>query len=149
MVPITSKYLFWRLFCPTSFSVLAFWDLVKWFLMHGVFIWKNWLKVCSNRQSSIPEIIYVFKVSNRSTRKSYKICSKLTINTLEFCQWWRHVVFIVNFEHILHLFLLFLLLTLNSYIFADIVFNELLHCTKNITFHQFSFSSVKTDLLVF
>ena len=48
-------------------------------------------------------------------------CSKLTIETLEqgvnyvqICQWRRSGVFIVNFEHISHLVLLFLLLTLNK-----------------------------------
>ena len=38
-------------------------------------------------------------------------CSKLTTETLEQCC--RHGVFIVNFEHISHLVLVFLLLTLN------------------------------------
>ena len=37
------------------------------------------------------------------------ICSKSTIETLE------KGVFIVNFQHILHLFLVFLLLTLSNY----------------------------------
>ena len=44
-------------------------------------------------------------------------CSKLTIGTLEqgvkYVQWRRSGIFIVNFEHISHLVLLFLLLTLN------------------------------------
>ena len=42
--------------------------------------------------------IYLLKVNNRNTRKRCEICSG---------------VFIVNFEHILHLVLVFLLLTLN------------------------------------
>ena len=37
--------------------------------------------------------------------------SKLAIKTSERCQWHRCGVFIVNFEHILHLFLVYLLLT--------------------------------------
>ena len=37
--------------------------------------------------------------------------SKLAIKTPERCQWRRYGVFIVNFEHILHLFLVYLLLT--------------------------------------
>ena len=44
-------------------------------------------------------------------------CSKLTIETLEqgvkYVQWCRSGVFIVNFEHISHLVLVFLLLTLS------------------------------------
>ena len=42
-------------------------------------------------------------------------CSKLVIKTLEQgVKWRRSVVFIVNFEHISHLVLVFLLLTLNN-----------------------------------
>ena len=48
------------------------------------------------------------------------LCSKLTIETLEQsvkyvqgCQWRGSDVFIVNFEHISHLVLVFLLLTLS------------------------------------
>ena len=48
--------------------------------------------------------IYLLKVNNSNTRTWCKICSKLTMKT---------GVFIVNFEHISHLVLVFLLLTLN------------------------------------
>ena len=54
---------------------------------------------------------YMFKVNNRNTRARCEICSKLTIKTPER----RHGVFIVNFEHISHLVLVFLLLTLSRY----------------------------------
>ena len=47
---------------------------------------------------------YMFKVNNRNTRTRCKICSKLTIKT---------PVFIVNVEHISHLVVVFLLLTLS------------------------------------
>ena len=40
-------------------------------------------------------------------------CSKLTIKTTERRHWDRSSVFIVNFEHISHVALAFLLLTLN------------------------------------
>ena len=53
----------------------------------------------------------MFKVNNRNAGKRCEICSKLTIKTPERCV--RTGVFIVNFEHISHLVLLFLLLTLN------------------------------------
>ena len=54
---------------------------------------------------------HMFKVSNRNTRARCEICLKLTIKTLERRQWCRSGVFIVNFKHISHLVLVFLLLT--------------------------------------
>ena len=56
---------------------------------------------------------YLFKVNNRSTKTRCEICSKLTIKTPERRDWRHSGVFIVNFEHISHLVLDFLLLTLN------------------------------------
>ena len=56
---------------------------------------------------------YMFKVNNRNTRTRCEICLKLTIKTPERRQWRRSGVFIVNFEHISHLVLVFLLLTLS------------------------------------
>ena len=61
----------------------------------------------------MPAGIYLFKVNNRNTRTGCEICSKLTINTPERRQWRRSGVFIVKFEHISHLVLVFLLLTLS------------------------------------
>ena len=60
-----------------------------------------------------PAGIYVLKVNNRNTRTSCEICSKLTIKTPERRHCRCSGVFIVNFEHISHLALVFLLLTLN------------------------------------
>ena len=57
--------------------------------------------------------IYLFKANNRSTRTTYEICSKLTIITPERRHWRRSGIFIVNFEHISHFALVFLLLTLH------------------------------------
>ena len=57
--------------------------------------------------------IYLLKVNNRNTRTSSEICSKLTMKTPERRQWRCSGVFIINFEHISHLVLVFLLLTLN------------------------------------
>ena len=48
---------------------------------------------------------YMFKVDNRNTGTRCEICSKLTMRHSGF--------FTVNFEHISHLFLVFLLLTLS------------------------------------
>ena len=55
---------------------------------------------------------YTFKVNNKNTRTRCEICSKLTIKTPEQRQWRRSGVFEVNLEHISHLVLVFLLLTL-------------------------------------
>ena len=53
-----------------------------------------------------PAGIYLLKVNNRNSRTRCEICSKLTIN-FYIC------IFIVNFEYISHLVLVFLLLILN------------------------------------
>ena len=63
---------------------------------------------CSGQISNNPAGNYMFKVNNRNTRATCEICSKLTIKTPERHQWRRSGVFIVNFEHISHLVLLFL-----------------------------------------
>ena len=61
----------------------------------------------------LPAGIYLLEGYSKTTRTRSKICSKLTINTPEWGYWRRLGVFIVNFEHISHLVLEFLLLTLN------------------------------------
>ena len=67
-----------------------------------------------------PAGIYLLNVININTRTRCEICSKLTVKTAERCQktaercqWRRSGVSIVNFEHISHLVLVFLLLILN------------------------------------
>ena len=61
-----------------------------------------------------PANIYLVRVNHRNNRKRCGICSKSTIKTPEWRQWRRSGVFFVNFEHTLHLFLEFLLLTLSN-----------------------------------
>ena len=61
-----------------------------------------------------PANIYLFNVKNRNTRKGCEICSKLTIKTPKRDQQPRSGVFNVNFEHISHFFVVFLLLNLNK-----------------------------------
>ena len=69
----------------------------------------------SSYQAINPANIYLFKVNNRNTaRKRCAICSNLTIKILEPRHSRRSGVFIVTFEHISHLFLIFLLLILNK-----------------------------------
>ena len=78
-------------------------------LMAVMFIVKvNWkIKI------SFPAGIYLLKVNNRNTRTKCEVCSKLTIKIPERRRLGRSGIFIVNFEHISHLVLVFLLLTLN------------------------------------
>ena len=54
--------------------------------------------------------IYLLLVTNGNTSKRCEICSKLTMKTPERLS----TFFIVSFEHISHLFLVFSLLTLNK-----------------------------------
>ena len=61
----------------------------------------------------IPVVNYMFKVNDRNTITSCEICSKLIIKTPERHHWRHFGVFIVNFEHISHLYLVYLLLTLS------------------------------------
>ena len=53
---------------------------------------------------------YMFKVKNKNTRTRRKVCSKFTIKTPK-RYWRRSGIFIMNFEHLSHLALIFLLLT--------------------------------------
>ena len=57
--------------------------------------------------------IYLLIVNKRNTRTRCEICSKLTIKIPERRHLCRFGIFIVNFEHISHFVLEFLLLTLN------------------------------------
>ena len=57
--------------------------------------------------------ICLLKVNIRNTRTRCEICSKLTIKTPEGRHWHPSGVFIVNFEHISYLVLVFVFLTLN------------------------------------
>ena len=61
----------------------------------------------------IPAGNYLLKVNNRNTTTRYEICSKLTIKIPKRRHRRRSGIFIVNFEHISHLVLVFLLLTLS------------------------------------
>ena len=68
-----------------------------------------------------PASNYMFKVNNRNTRTRYEICSVLTIRMpirIIRRYWRRSSVFIVNFEHISHLVLVSLLLTLSRQMLA-------------------------------
>ena len=67
---------------------------------------------------SLALLIKVLKKKKEKSEKAcnwkmYEICSKLTRKTQEKSHWRHSGVFIVNFEHISDLFLVFLLLALN------------------------------------
>ena len=55
----------------------------------------------------------MFRFNNSNTRARCEISSKLKIKTPRWCYWCRSGVFIVNFENISHLVLMFLLLPLS------------------------------------
>ena len=57
----------------------------------------------------VPDATDLLKVNNRKTRTRCKICSKLKIKTTRR----RSGVLNINFEYFPHLFLVFLLITLN------------------------------------
>ena len=61
-----------------------------------------------------PQTFYLFNVNNRNTRKRCEIYSKLTTKIPERRQRHSSGVFVVNFEPISHLFIVFLLLTSNK-----------------------------------
>ena len=63
---------------------------------------------------SIPAVSYLSQVSNRKSRTMCEICSELTVKTSKRCQLYRFGVFIVNFEQISHIVLVFALLILNK-----------------------------------
>ena len=75
------------------------------------FLMKHRLPTYNFLTLSISAIIYLF---NKNTKKKCEICSELTIKTPKRRQRRRFGVFIVKFEHISHLFLVLLLLTLNK-----------------------------------
>ena len=63
---------------------------------------------------TFPGSIYLFKVYNRNTCIIFGICSKLTIKAPEGRHWRRFGVFIVKFEQISNIILMFLFLTFSK-----------------------------------
>ena len=108
-----------RLFLLNSRSFLfmfliGFTLFIVWFLFSIFRLLHIFNLVTSAANSKLcPVGVYLLKANNRNTRTKCEICSVLTIKTPERRQWRRCGIFIVNFEHISHLVLVFLLLTLN------------------------------------
>ena len=96
------------------YSVLAFFfiNFEQIFAHKEVLTENNEIFVKPNLTFSNPTGKYMLKVNNKSLILLYWLSSKLIIKTPE---WRRSGVFIVNFEHISNLVLVFILLTLNRY----------------------------------
>ena len=104
------------------------------------------LKIFPVLTPAYSQLAFTFpKLTNRNTRKRCEIRLKLAIKTSERRYRRRSGVFIVNSEYISHLDLVFLLLTLNMYLFT------LLICTHpNITRIKSNFfTSVALPLKMF
>ena len=112
--------IFWKCFKPHSSKtktwqlhfIKVFWKIRNFYPNFFKSVsWHYWktkapefhLKLHKKVKERAPAGIYLFKVNYRNTRTRCEICSKLTIKTPERHQWCRSGVFIVNFEHILHL----------------------------------------------
>ena len=129
--------LFWWLF--VNFEHIS--DL---FLMFPLLILSKYML------SGIPAGIHLLKTNNRNIRTICEICSKLTIKTIERRQWRRSGVFIVNFEHISHLVLVFLLFTLNKYLPAGIwLFWKKCYIEKRYILEIFKLLKCETRLQTF
>ena len=79
----------------------------------NAFISNARLKLTKNQANANPAGIYQLNVNYKNTRRSCEKYSKLTIKAPERRQWRRSNFLTVNFEHISHLVLVFLMLTLN------------------------------------
>ena len=103
-------------FCPSFRSL----ELHKWF--HNYSCWGKFLIKLQIQYLSLTRILYFFpkfnplttNVTSGTTRTIREICWNLTIRTPEQPHWRRSGVFIVGFEQIPHIVLVFPLLTLNK-----------------------------------
>ena len=85
----------------------------KWIHDDLILSFKKWFRRCNRVHFvSIYTKIYLLKVNNKNTGTRCEVCSKLIINNQNDA-WRLSGVFIVYFEHVPHLVLVFLLLTSN------------------------------------
>ena len=110
LFPLTFSTLF---YCNKFLNVLFIktfvlcWEIVLWSFLRTFFV-IQW-EIVTVKKTTVNLVgNYLLKVINRNTRTRCGICSKLTIKTPERCHLHRFAVFIANFEHILHLILVFL-----------------------------------------
>ena len=95
-------------------------------------------------QTKYPATICLFKLINNNTRTKSEICSKLTIKTPGQRHRRRSSVFIVKFEHISYLFLIFLLLTLNKVSWVPINFVRIRFAFISLAKKAFTLVSCKS-----
>ena len=89
-------------------------------MSHLLLTYKNSVSCFNSFSRYIPASNYMFKVNHRNTRTKCEICSELTVKVPERRHCRCSGIFIVNFEHISHLVLVFLLLNLNMYLPAGL-----------------------------
>ena len=88
-----------------------------YFLLQSCYCWL-WSVNCRMRLLFAVLVVCKHFPAQIQLWKRWKICSKLAMTIPERCRWRSTDIFFVNFEHILHLFLLFLLVTPSMYFFA-------------------------------
>ena len=86
------------------------WQTLNYYHWHGL---SQSILTTGHKISTFPAGNNMFKVKNRNTRTRREICLKLTTKTPKRRHWCRSGIFIVNFEHISHFVLVFLLLGLS------------------------------------
>ena len=85
-----------------------------WVSIFQAFPGKKSIVVLSCNQDIISANIYLLKVSNKNSRKRCDICSNLTLKRSDRLQWSRCDVFINDFKHMWHLFLVLVLFSFNK-----------------------------------
>ena len=123
---VTAKSL--KLFSQTS-PILDIWQGCEYASGTNLQILQSSHEIYSNFQKQFADgllqnncqVRFTFSNSTKETLKKVRICSKLTLNTLEQRQWRRSGAFITKFKHISHFFLVFLLSTLSMYSFVGLV----------------------------
>ena len=95
--------------------------------------WEN-VAEKSSPKSNVPAGIYLFKINNANIRTVSEIYSKLPVTKPEWRHWSRSGIFIVNFEQISLIVLMFPLLTLNKEMQAGSALNKVFYGQK----HRFS-----------
>ena len=124
-----SQFFIFKTFIVTICDIFGFLLFEACFINKNHILWKSdspdsTVLALNNLSCSL---FSIRSVHEGNTRKRCEICSKLTIKTPELRQRSLSGVFIVNFEHISHLFLVFLLLTLNKYVLGGRSFIVMLY----------------------
>ena len=82
--------------------------------------------------------IYLLSVNYGNTRTMFEVCSKLIIKAAEQLHWRRFGVFIVNFEQISNIVLVFSSFTLNKQMPAGICLITLMSWKQTFHIHEYS-----------